>query len=76
MTVSQFKAKKATIFHLKKRYAFSGYGHYLFFVVSVTTYFVIKKILQKMKQMFLLLLSCFMQLQVSTIISPIRLSYN
>ena len=43
MNVSQFQTKKAAIFHLKKRYAFSGYGHYLFFVVSVTTYLAIKK---------------------------------
>ena len=76
MTVSLFKAKKAAIFHWKKRYAFSGYGHYLFFVVSVTTYLAIKKMLQKLIQFFLLLLSCFMQLQVSTFISLIKLSYN
>ena len=76
MIVSQFKAKKAAIFHLKNRYAFSGYGHYLFFVVSVTTYLAIKKMLQKMKQILLLLLSCFMQLQVSMFISLIKLSYN
>ena len=52
MNVSQFQTKKAAIFHLKKRYAFSGYGHYLFFVVSVTTYLAIKKNIQKLNYFF------------------------
>ena len=48
-----------------------------FFIVSVTTiYLLIKKMLQKLKQNFLLLLSCFMQLQVNKFISLLKHSYN
>ena len=76
INVPESKAKKAAILYLKRGYAFSGFRHYLYFVMSVTTYLAIIKMLQKLKQKFLLLLSCFMQLQVSKFLSLINPSYN